>query len=47
MSAVNYAEFDWREGTLPGVTLRYVVVGFEAVPTSAEGNYPILTCNPR
>ncbi len=47
MSAVNYTEFDWREGMLPGVTLRYGVVGFEALPTSGEGNCLILACKLR
>lgn len=47
MSAVNYTGFDRREGTLPGVTLRYGIVGFEAVPTSGGESCLILACNPR
>ena len=47
MGAVNYTEFDRREGTLPGLTLRDGLAGFEAVPTSGEGNCLILACNPR
>ena len=47
MRAVNYTEFDRREGTLPGVTLRDGFLGFEALPISGEGNCLILACNPQ
>ena len=47
MSAVNYTEFDWRENTLPGATLRYGVVRLEAALTSGEGNCLILASKPR